>query len=413
MDNLYNFTNQVAWKTLNLLVERKALLFPQGVAFYLWERPERVVVAFDPSAISLEKVNADFVHALSTRLHGRLVVRTNSRGVFFQVGREIPKAAMFDIMPLDLSQQPSPWHMPIGLTTSSPLWISLMEGDSFLIGGSRGGGKSGEVHGMIQALLRGGKTEIHAADGKRGAEFGRYLGDPNFRFMGNPKRDLAALSNQLAARLDTLRESGQPNILMHNAMGKEFITPICIVIDEIAELDDATKELIKNMVKLYRAAGLYPILATNDPVQSAVLVKTNLATRICFRVPSFQDSLTVLGQKGAEDLPQTESGQPGRGLLIWKGRLTEFQSFRVDFPRPSEEALRLLVNLTRDEKPEAPSSIEQMAESIRMFWTPGMSKRKVAELFVKPYAGAWTVKIDKILEYLSATTTINQAESPI
>jgi len=69
----YNFPAQVAWKTLNLLVERKGLIYPTGTAFYVWQRSNRVIVAFDPSAIQLERVNEDFAHALSTRLHGRRV----------------------------------------------------------------------------------------------------------------------------------------------------------------------------------------------------------------------------------------------------------------------------------------------------------------------------------------------------
>ncbi len=46
----------------------------------------RLIVSFDPSAIKLDKVNESFAHDLSTRLKGRKVVRTNSRGLFLQVG---------------------------------------------------------------------------------------------------------------------------------------------------------------------------------------------------------------------------------------------------------------------------------------------------------------------------------------
>jgi len=335
----YRFAMLVAWKTLMLLINHRVLLYPAGLAFCVWRRGDRMIVAFDPAAIELERINDDFVHALSTQLEGRLVVRTNSRGMFLQVGLEIPPAPTpLLARPLDIAQQATSWHMPIGITAQGELWISLIEGDSFLIGGTRGGGKSGLVNGMIQALLVGERTEVYACDGKRGAELGRYIGHPQFHFMGNVEAGLQSLSEILARRLDQLRTSGYPNILMHNAAGKEYITPIALVVDEIADLDDGLKETIKRMVKLYRACGLYPILATNDPVQSAILVKSNLATRVCFRVPSFTDSITVLGNKGAEKLPS----QVGRGLVMWNGRLTEFQSFTVDYPRLSEAALQEL-----------------------------------------------------------------------
>lgn len=401
-----NFTEQVAWKTLNLLMERKALLYTQGVAFYVWERPGRVVVAFDPSAISVERVDDGFAHALSTRMHGRVVARTNSRGVFLQVGYEIPSAPVtLDVLPLDFASQPSPYHMPIGMTGKGPLWLSLIEGDSFLIAGSRGNGKSGLTHGMIQALLHGGQVDVYAWDGKRGAEFGRYAEQARFHYIGDARKGLARLSTLLAERLDMLRASGYPNILMHNEAGETHISPIAFVVDEIAELDDQTKETIKGMVKLYRAAGLYPILCTNDPVQSSILVKTNLVTRICFRVPSWTDSMTVLNAKGAESLPQSAAGQPGRGMLVWRGKLTEFQAFRVSYPRPNLDALRRLEEQEANTEGFQPSSIESLAESIRGKWNPGMSKRKVAELLGKPYGGSWAAKIDQVVAHLAATTT--------
>ena len=351
----YNFAMLVAWKTLMLLINRKVLLYPTGMAFCVWRRGDRMIVAFDPAAIQLERINDDFVHALSTQLEGRLVLRTNSRGMFLQVGFEIPPAPTALIArSLDIGQQATPWHMPIGITAQGELWISLIEGDSFLLGGTRGGGKSGLVNGMIQALLVGERTEVYACDGKRGAELGRYIGHPKFHFMGNVEEGMKALSEILARRLDQLRNSGYPNIMMHNAAGGEFITPIALVVDEIADLDDGLKESIKGMVKLYRACGLYPILATNDPVQSAILVKSNLATRVCFRVPSFNDSITVLGNKGAEKLPS----QVGRGLVLWNGRLTEFQSFTVDFPRLSASALQELAAQVDGKHPASSESAE-------------------------------------------------------
>jgi hypothetical protein len=402
-----NFPEQVAWRTLNLLIERKALIQPQGVAFYVWERQGRTVVAFDPSAIIIEKVDQGFAHALSTRLHGRRVVRTNSRGLFLQVGQDIPEAPKaLDVYPLDYSQQLTPWHMPIGVTSKGPLWVSLTDGDSFLVGGSRGNGKTGLAHGMIQALLRGGKTIVYAWDGKNGLEFGRYIGEENFHYIANPQKGLEELSHVLAERFAALRESGFPNILLHNGAGRDFIPPIAFVVDEIAELEEDEKETINKLVKLYRAAGLHPILCTNNPTQAAVLAKTNLTTRICFRVPSWNDSMVVLAMKGAETLPQTLDKQPGRGMIIWRGRLTEFMAFHVTWPDFSEYALKVLAELHLPTGPSVdPNSIEALAESIREQWRPGLSKRKVAELLGKPYGGSWATKIDQIVACLTATTT--------
>lgn len=402
----YNFPQQVAWKTLNLLMQNKALHYTSGVAFYVWQRENRIVVAFDPSAVKSEKVNEQFAHDLSTRLHGRRVVRTNSRGLFLQVGFEVPAAPRaLEAVPLDLSGQPTPWHMPVGMTANGPLWISLLEGDSFLIGGSRGNGKTGEEHAWLQALLQGGRTLVYAWDGKRGAEFGRYVGNANFTLLFNGLTGLLALQAQLNAREKMLTESGYPNIVMYNEAphAKAMILPIALFVDEAADLPDQAKDLLKSMIRLYRHAGLYPIIATNQPTQAEVFAKTNLSTRVAFKVPHHNDSVTMLGYKGAEALPDVR----GRGLIVWKGRFVEFQSFTVTYPMPSDETRRLLAEQAGGETEAEPvrDEIAHLAGKIREQWSASMSKRAVARLLGMTYAGSYTPKIDQVIEFLRATTT--------
>ncbi len=403
MNTPYRFPEMVAWRTVNLLFERKALLAESGIAFYVWQRPDRLVLVFDPNAIDTERVNDDFAHRLSSRLNGRRVVRTNSRGLFLQVGFEIPSAPVpLESRPLDLTLQPSPWHMPIGMTANGPLWISLLEADSILIGGSRGTGKTGEEHAGIQALLHGARTLVYGWDGKRGAEFGRYIGHPNFHFIMDAGKCLREVAALLDARMDALRRSGYPNIQMYNEAGHDFIEPVALFVDEIADLPDAEKVALQRLIEIYRAAGLHPVLATNRPTQAAVLVKTNLSTRICFRVPSFNDSITMLGAKGAELLSQR-----GRGLIDWKGRLIEFQSFTVDFPKPSEQALRELAETPVKAVPQSgpADEIAMLAESIRSKWSPEMSGNKVASLLGKPYGGSWYAKVNEVVKYLKSSST--------
>lgn len=406
----FNFIEQVAARVLDILVTRKAMLHPVGTVFYLWQRGERIVVAFDPNAIDLKRVNEDFVHELSTRLHGRLVVRTNSRGLFLQVGFDIPAAPLaLDAKPLELAGQPSPWHMPIGMTKEGPLWISLLEGDSFLIGGSRGGGKTGEEHAWIQALLHGGQTLVYAWDGKRGAEFGRYVGTKNFTLMFSSLKGLEELQVMLKARESTLAQSGYPNIVMYNEQpGREFIPPIALFVDEAADLPDPAKDMLKSMIRLYRHTGLYPIIATNQPTVADTFTKTNLSTRVAFRVPHHNDSIVMLGYKGAEQLPD----ERGRGLIVWKGKFIEFQSFQVNYPMPADETLQLLTErMAEESKPTQPvDEISTLAESIRDLWRPDMSKSEVSRLLGKDYGGSsWTRKVNKVIERLISTTTTRSA----
>ena len=377
-----------------------------------------MIVAFDPAAIQLERINDDFVHALSTQLEGRLVVKTNSRGMFLQVGLEIPPAPTPLIaQSLDMSQQATPWHMPIGMTKDGPLWLSLIEEDSYLIGGSRRKGKSGLTHGMIQALLRGGQTEVYGWDGKGGLEFGRYIDHPDFHYMHDAERGLMALTDEVEARKKKLFSSGHTNIISHNKAGKDFIKPIALFLDEIALLDDLLKVAVKRMIEYGGAYGVYPVLATNDPIKASILVKTNLSTRICFAVPSFNDSITVLGMKGAEALHQV-----GRGFILFGNQLTEFQSFTVEYPDFDEpKFLRYIEQLSAqvEGKPAAssesaekalsaeagqPDEITRLAESIRAQWSPELSGRAVGQLLGKPYGGSWHKKVNEIMDYLRATS---------
>ena len=97
------FPEVVANRTMDLLRQKRALLRATGTVF--WVRPlrDRVVVIFDPAEVVLSRVDEDFAHELSTLLHGRRVVHTNSRGLFLQIGYTIPPRVELRAAPLDLA----------------------------------------------------------------------------------------------------------------------------------------------------------------------------------------------------------------------------------------------------------------------------------------------------------------------
>ena len=415
MDN--NLLSIMAYRTFDLLNERKALITTEGKAFWVWPREDRVILVFDPTAIDLGKVNDDFAHRLSTRLAGRRVVRTNSRGLFIQVGYGIPIAPVeLTAQSLDLSKQPSPFHMPVGSTANGDLWISLLEGDSFFVVGARGFGKTGELHGFIQALLNGKKTLIFAWDGKENAEYLRYVGRENFTLlpMNGLQDGLKAIQDLVKERMTTLVKSGHPNILSYNESGVGFIQPIALIVDEVAEVEN--QDLLLKQVKVNRAAGVFPIFATNDPSKSSVVAKSNLGTRISFPVVSTSDSIMGLGRPGANKISKVR----GRGLIEQGGRLVEFQSFTVEYAKPTEAGLQWLIEhvgvgsgeLIIEPNSKRPVDVSKLAESIRAQWSPELSKRAVGRLLKQTYAGSWANTIDEIVSYLSATTTTKGAQAP-
>lgn len=412
MDNR-NLSLMVAARTLKLLDERKARLYPERTSFYVWTREDRAVVIFDTNMIDIGKINADFAHRLSTRLQGRRVVRTNSRGLYLQVGYEIPPALVeLTSAPLDLNNQPTPYHLPIGTSrTGQDIWIDLQEGDSFLVAGARGMGKSGEIHAFVQALQNGGKVEVYGYDGKRGVEFGRYADAPNFTLVTRLADTLKELKTRAIDRRKTLLASGYPNVIEFNkAQPENAMMPIAVIIDEAALTSDEEKALLVEMVERERDTGFYPIIATNRPEASALLMKSNLVTRISFAVPSWNASQMALGMNGAESLDKVQ----GRGLLVFKARVMEFQSFRVTYPAPSPAAVEKMLwqeDQQAETVPTATTSAEiiKMADAIRARWTLKTSKTKTATLLGFPqYGGSYRTKTDLVIEYLTSTTTTEE-----
>ncbi|MBI5951876.1 MAG: hypothetical protein HY865_09480 [Chloroflexi bacterium] len=404
-----NLTMDVATRTLALLDQRKARLYSDRKCFYVIPLEGRVMVVFDPNHVDTGKINDDFAHRLSTRLKGRLVVRTNSRGIFLQVANEIPKA-LTDLIsiPLDLSRQPTPYHIPIGTATRGEMWINLLEGDSFLVAGSRGMGKTGELHGWIQALLHGGAVDVYGYDGKKGVEFARYVGRERFTLVTSLGTTLAKLGEIALERRRALLKSGYPSIADYNAAHPaDPITPIALFVDEAALTNEEEKAGLVRIVERERDTGFYPILGTNRPQQEALLVKTNLVTRVCFAVPSWNASAMVLGMNGAEELPKIR----GRGLIVFRAKVTEFQSLTVMYPKPNEEALQQVsvAEEPTELKVSEVSEVERLAESIREQWSDGMSKNRVAQLLGwRQYGGGIMQTVNAVIEYLTSSSTSTQ-----
>ena len=94
----------------------------------------------------------------------------------------------------------------------------------------------------------------------------------------------------------------------HLEDGLEKLPKIVIVLDEFGDLMlQAKKDIESRIIKLVqkaRAAGIHLILATQRPSVDCItgLIKSNLPTRIGFKVGSFDDSRTIFDVGGAEKL---------------------------------------------------------------------------------------------------------------
>lgn len=128
-------------------------------------------------------------------------------------------------------------------------------------------------------------------------------------------------------RYSLLAEARVKNVAEYNRLGEEEIIKrfnpsspeeeakvpkrlpyIVIVIDELADLMmTAAKEIEAYIVRLAqksRAVGIHIVLATQRPQATVVtgLIKSNMPTRVGFRVAARMDSRIILDQNGAETL---------------------------------------------------------------------------------------------------------------
>lgn len=99
-----------------------------------------------------------------------------------------------------------------------------------------------------------------------------------------------------------------------------LFAPLVVVVDEFQQLMEAGSALsgpfeagVQNVVQVGRSLMVHLLLATQAPSVKVVSgrIKANLDARVALALPTFNDSMTILGSKGAEQLL-------GRGDMLFK-----------------------------------------------------------------------------------------------
>lgn len=200
-----------------------------------------------------------------------------------------------------------------------------------LIAGSTGGGKSTLLNSIISSLMYCKSPldlKLVLCDTKQ-VEFNHFSKAPHLLFpvatsVSQVLSQLETLVEEIDKRLSSMAHHSCQNIAQyHERIPRNGMPYIILVVDELADpLQDETKEendegkpigktygkqaeyLLGKIVQKARATGIHVIAATQRTSVKVVEgnIKSNFPARISFRLPTEQDSRTILGSSGAEYL---------------------------------------------------------------------------------------------------------------
>ena len=260
-----------------------------------------------------------------------------------------------------------------------PVIADIAKMPHLLVAGTTGSGKSVGINSLIMSILyRATPDEVRMilVDPKV-VELSVYNGIPHLltEVVTKPERAVSALNWAVAEmnnRYKLFQTSGTRNISGYNEKIERTLaelspdTPdedkpkklpyILIVIDELSELMMHSKKdvesAIVSLTQLARAAGLHLVVATQRPSVDVItgLIKSNIPSRIAYRLPSQTDSRTILDQGGAETLL-------GNGDMLYKPG-DKNSPARVQGAFLSDEEVETVVSYVKKHNGDASDSTE-------------------------------------------------------
>ena len=289
--------------------------------------------------------------------------------------RETESITMRSIMDSD-AWQSNRMEIPIVLgkdVSGEPIVIDLAQAPHLLIAGATGSGKSVCMNTLIMSLLmKFGPEDLKLilVDPKV-VEMADYATLPHLitPVIDDSKKVPLALrwaAMEMDKRYKQLADAGVRKLKDYNnrpasdspVLGRdgvplpEKLPVLIVIIDELADLmqTDAKSDIetsISRIAAKGRAAGVHIVVATQRPSRDVITgtIKSNLPTRISFRVPSLTDSRVILDQKGAEALLGM-----GDMLLLCPKRGLELE--RIQGAWVDDKDIKQVVKFVSDQAPQ-------------------------------------------------------------
>lgn len=283
-----------------------------------------------PSGVPVKQIEArssDIEYELATVSKIRIEAPIpGKRAVGIEVpNREKAIVGLRDIIEShEFSHTKSPMTISVGKDIAGAVVLCDLEKiPHLLIAGQTGSGKSACLNGLIISLLYKASPEdlrFILVDPKR-VEFSKYRSMPHLLFdniVYEPDDVLSSLkwaANEMERRYMLMSKYGCSQLSAYNALpdvasGKfDRLPHIIIIIDELADImQSQCKRDIEDKIKVIaakaRAAGIHLIVATQRPSADVITgtIKTNLTSRIAFKVSTQLDSRIIFDTQGAEAL---------------------------------------------------------------------------------------------------------------
>ena len=285
---------------------------------------------------SVTRFNIAYDRNVSTRSVGNLVqdiqIRLGGVSARFESivegqtssGLEIPNAAVTTVSFKDVyCDLPDVKKHPLSVAfgkniKGETIFADFDEFPHILIAGTTGSGKSIFVNSIIVTLIMRNSPDdlkLVLVDPKK-VEMSRYkdmphllcpiITDPN-----DAKTLIDRLCKEMEERYALFSDNGSTNIKEFNedapGLGLEKLPYIVVVLDEYADIVDQCKEISMPVVSLAqkaRACGIHLLISTQRPSTNVVtgVIKANLPTHVALMTASSVDSITIIGEGGAEKL---------------------------------------------------------------------------------------------------------------
>ena len=277
---------------------KQSLNYREAVAMALMKENVTAYLNYSKGALSIEVPNnVRTVVGLKSMLTSQKFINSKTNSITFALGKSVEG----EVMCPDITKMP---HL--------------------LVAGTTGSGKSICLSALIVSLLyKYGPEELRfiLVDPKQ-VEFISYDKLPHLminEIIYEVDKAVKALNwaiKEMERRYGLFKEMTEQgratkNLDEYNSHlpeGEEKLPKIVIILDEFGDLMlQAKKDIEGRIIKLVqkaRACGIHLILATQRPSVDCItgLIKSNLPTRIGFKVNSFDDARTIFDIGGAEKL---------------------------------------------------------------------------------------------------------------